>query len=440
MLDNLSAVNYDEQLEQDLIYQLFLSPQLLNTTNLKEEYFYFKEAKLLFKCLLATYKSDEDLELSVFFANLKATSNVDNELFNICRSWFGGGSGVINVDKACDILVELYQKRQCHKYLTIIHDEIERNDGEYNRDLILSSFEKAQLAFSYKASDESKVQDVADSIFNQILERQKTKESVGISTGFECLDKEIGGLEPSTLTIIAARPRVGKSAFALNLSNHIANYTSGEGQVLFYSFEMSKSQFVDRMYYMNGATKDILKSVNINSAQMELLSRARDKVKASNITVIDKRLDIVEFRASVLAQVTETATKAIFVDYAQIFKKDIEKESTTDHVTRVARELRDLSLETSVPIVVLAQLNREMSRRQDKTPTLEDLKNAGGLEEAANTVLLLHSPYLYGSPESDPKDIDLVIGKNRDGQAGIKLKFHTDLRHMRFYEKQLVET
>ena len=283
------------------------------------------------------------------------------------------------------------------------------------------------------------IQKKMKAILNQILKRQEVKESVGISTGFQCLDKEIGGFKPGTLTIIASRPRVNKNAFALNLSNHIANYTSGEGQVLFYSFEMSKSQLVNRMYHMHGATKDILSSVNINNTQMELLSDARDKVKASNITVIDKRLDIVEFRASVLAQVTKTATKAIFVDYAQIFRKDIDKESTTDHVARVVRELKDLSLLTGVPIIVLAQLNREMSIKQDRTPTLEDLKNVGDLEKAANTVLLLHSPYLHGSHESNPEHIDLVIAKNRDGQAGVKLKFHADLKHVRFYEKQLAE-
>jgi len=247
---------------------------------------------------------------------------------------------------------------------------------------------------------------------------------VGLSTGFDSIDKLLNGLRNGTLTVIAGRPSMGKSTLAMNFANNISKNKS----VLFYSLEMTQVQLM--MKIVSSETDIPLWKVERNQLTEDendrwykALAKAGDK----NMTIIDKggiSAEDIVVKARQLHGEKELGV--IIVDYLQIMKYDKSKE--VSELGNITRELKYLSKELDIPVILLSQLSRGVEYRGNKRPLMSDLRSSGEIEQDADVIIMCYRDEYYTKEASTEKGMaEIIIAKNRMGQSGfVQCKFEGD--------------
>jgi len=247
----------------------------------------------------------------------------------------------------------------------------------------------------------------------------------GLKSGFYDLDGLTGGFRSGELTIIAARPSMGKTALALNIAAAVG--LSGT-PVVFYSLEMSRQMLAMRMLCSGARVASGRMSKNmLSSDEFDSLSGHVGRLQASGLMVDDQPgLSVSLLRSRCRRLADRYAIKAVFVDYLQIMATK-NAENRNLQVAEMTAGLKALAIELSVPVICLSQLNRSMASREDKTPRLSDLRDSGSIEQDADVVLMLHREDYYhmGDHNYSPSHTaDLFVRKNRNGPTGVvKLVF-----------------
>jgi replicative DNA helicase len=251
----------------------------------------------------------------------------------------------------------------------------------------------------------------------------------GISTGFTDLDKITAGLQPGDLIIIAGRPSMGKTAFALNLGVAAAqsDFRGRKAHVLVLSLEMGKSQLVRRMMCSEG---------RVDASRVRIGQIAHDDwprlIEAANIlsqmpVYIDDTaaLTVMEVRAKARRLMSEHGLDLIIVDYLQLMRSSSRgAESREREISEISRSLKGLAKELSVPVIALSQLNRALEARQDKRPMLADLRESGAIEQDADVIMFVYRDEVYNKDTPDVGIAEVIIGKQRNGPIGIvRLRF-----------------
>jgi replicative DNA helicase len=250
------------------------------------------------------------------------------------------------------------------------------------------------------------------------LAAREAGEVTGISTGFADLDDRIDGLQPQTLVIIAARPAIGKSSLAVNIADHVS--TAGTS-VLFVSLEMSRQDLGERFLCARAEVDGyVFKNPSL------LTARDRHALGGANHALRTARLHVDDTPTRTLSQVAANARRIksrhglglLIVDYIQLIEgQRMKGESRQEEVARISKKLKAIARELDVPVIALAQLNREVEGRPNSRPRLSDLRESGQLEADADVVILLDRPDLR-SPDDRPGEADLIIAKNRMGACG----------------------
>lgn len=264
--------------------------------------------------------------------------------------------------------------------------------------------QKRMMAISIENKKEKTLNDILTESANSLEERAKGK-APGISTGFNSLDEILGGLRPSALLILAARPSMGKTALGLNIAANVAIH--GKTPVLFFSLEMSAEEIGQRLLLREAG----------NTA---ILSRLRDKVnelKDIPLRIVDRAaLGIPQLRAALMRYQVELGTLGlVVVDYLQLMKGT--GENRVQEVSSLSRELKCLAKEFSVPVLCLSQLSRAVESRQDKRPMLSDLRESGAIEQDADVVMFIYREEYYNK-EAPGGTANVIISKNRNGPTG----------------------
>lgn len=265
------------------------------------------------------------------------------------------------------------------------------------------------------------VQPTLDSIFS-------IKENGGIAgttTGFKSIDKMIGGLLPGSLTIIGARPAMGKTAFALNMAEGAARKT--QKPVMVISLEMNNEMLVKRMFAKTGMIDaESIRDGNLSEQDVRSLTVASENLSKMPIWFDDTPIQsFSDIRSRVLQlQRRQGKLSMVVIDYLGLIETGNERNSNrVNEVSKISRGLKVLSKEANVPIVALAQLNRGVEMRTDKRPMLSDLRDSGSIEQDADNVAFLYRDDYYSSSEEKPNDddisqVELIIAKNRNGKRG----------------------
>lgn len=255
-----------------------------------------------------------------------------------------------------------------------------------------------------------------------VLDRRRDGEVVGISSGFLELDQHTDGLHPGQTIVLAARPSQGKSALALGIADHCA--VDAGIAALFISLEMSAGELAERYLSMRGGVNNyhLKNSAMLTPDDFAGLARARDAARRARLTIDETPgLTISQLAAVARRAKTRNNIGMLVIDYLQLIDGPRQKgESREQEVARVSRRLKALARELSVPVLVLAQLNRQSEGREDRRPRLSDLRESGQLEQDADIVLLLHRPEFY-DPNDRPGVAELIIAKNRNGSTGTVL-------------------
>jgi replicative DNA helicase len=238
-----------------------------------------------------------------------------------------------------------------------------------------------------------------------------------LPTGYVDLDDKTAGLQNSELIIIAARPSVGKTSFALNIARHIA--VEDNHPIFFVSLEQSRVELAERLLCRQARVDSHkLRKGNLSSEDMQKLIEAGDVLRHAKMFIDDTPgQGMLRITANARRLRLRHGIKMVVIDYLQLIEPDNRRDSRQEQVANISRRLKFLARELQIPVVALAQLNRSPEDRQGGKPRLADLRESGAIEQDADTVMLLHRPELY-EPAQNEGTVEVIISKQRNGPTG----------------------
>lgn len=304
-------------------------------------------------------------------------------------------------------------------------------DDEANVSELLGRAEAELFAVSDQTlkSDLVSLEQILTESFDRMEELHRDKSKMrGIKTGYRDFDNMTAGLQRSDLLILAARPAMGKSTFALNLAYNIASQQ--KQPVLVFSLEMSKEQLVDRMLAdASGVNAWNIRTGNLSDDDFEKLSDAMGEMAEAPIYIDDSPgMTVLEMRTKARREAHNHPLGLIIVDYLQLMSGSGRSDGNrVQEVSEISRGLKMLAREMNVPVIALSQLSRSVESRSPQIPQLADLRESGSIEQDADIVMFLYREDYY-NPETDRQHItDLIIAKHRNGPVGrIELYFHPE--------------
>jgi replicative DNA helicase len=248
------------------------------------------------------------------------------------------------------------------------------------------------------------------------MDQRLAGEHVGISTGFTLLDSALRGLKPGNLIYLAGRPGMGKTTLAMNVAEHVA--LSGHA-VLFLSLEMGEGEIVDRTVASIGriAMGDVLAGCP-DQDDTERYSYALGRLADAPL-ILDEQggLTLQEVRSKARSVKRKHGLDLLVIDYLQLMAGDGDNENAK--LTAISAGLKGLAKELGIPVICLSQLNRELEKRTNRRPTMSDLRGSGSIEQDADLILFVYRDEVYNLESTDAGTAEIIIGKNRQGQAGM---------------------
>ena len=305
-----------------------------------------------------------------------------------------------------------------------VNEEIENTcyTGKENLEVILEDTEKKvfELVQKRNTGDYVPIRQVVMNAMDKIEKASKNKGNVtGVATGFIDLDYRTAGMQPSDLILVAARPSMGKTAFVLNIAQHVAfklNQT-----VAIFSLEMSKEQLVNRLFSLESRVdSQHLRTGNLSDAEWEKLIESAGVIGKSNLIIDDTPgISISELRSKCRKYKLDHDLKMIIIDYLQLMSGSGRgSDSRQQEISDISRSLKALARELNVPVIALSQLSRAVEQRPDHRPMLSDLRESGAIEQDADVVMFIYRDDYYNK-DTDRKGIaEIIIAKQRNGPIG----------------------
>ena len=305
-----------------------------------------------------------------------------------------------------------------------LNEEIENTcyTGKENLEVILEDTEKKvfELVQKRNTGDYVPIRQVVMNAMDKIEKASKNKGNVtGVATGFIDLDYRTAGMQPSDLILVAARPSMGKTAFVLNIAQHVAfklNQT-----VAIFSLEMSKEQLVNRLFSLESRVdSQHLRTGNLSDAEWEKLIESAGVIGKSNLIIDDTPgISISELRSKCRKYKLDHDLKMIIIDYLQLMSGSGRgSDSRQQEISDISRSLKALARELNVPVIALSQLSRAVEQRPDHRPMLSDLRESGAIEQDADVVMFIYRDDYYNK-DTDRKGIaEIIIAKQRNGPIG----------------------
>ena len=295
--------------------------------------------------------------------------------------------------------------------------------GKEPLEQILASTEKSvfDLLQSRSSGEFVPIRQVALNVLEKIEAASKTQGTVtGIPTGFIDLDYKTSGMQPSDFVLIAARPSMGKTAFVLNLVDHVA-VRKGLPCMIF-SLEMSKEQLVNRMLAMeSNVDSQKLRTGNLTDSDWDAIVEGIGVIGNSKLVIDDTPgISITELRSKCRKMKLEQGLSMIIIDYLQLMSGSGGKssESRQQEISEISRSLKALAREMNAPVVALSQLSRACETRTDHRPMLSDLRESGAIEQDADVVMFLYRDDYYHKDTDMPNIAEVIIAKQRNGPIG----------------------
>ena len=304
-------------------------------------------------------------------------------------------------------------------------------DGQKDLNEILSQTEQNLSTISNEQKKGFRpIIDVIDSTQSILDERsQKVGDVTGTSTGFTDFDQITTGLHEDNLIIIAARPAMGKTAFALNIAQNVAK--NSDKAVAIFSLEMGAESLVERMLSAEGLIPSYhVRTGNLTESEWRRMISAQERLARGKIFIDDTagiKISEIRSKAKKLAQ-ENGGLGLIVIDYLQLIEGR-GRENRQQEVSEISRQLKIIAKELKVPVIALSQLSRGVDQRNDKRPILSDLRESGSIEQDADIVAFLYREAYYKRDEQEEPDnvTELILEKNRHGSLGtVQLYFHKE--------------
>ncbi|MDD3252872.1 MAG: replicative DNA helicase [Lachnospiraceae bacterium] len=294
--------------------------------------------------------------------------------------------------------------------------------GKEPLEQILADTEKSifDLLQSRNSGEFVPIRQVALNVLEKIEVASKTQGTVtGIPTGFIDLDYKTSGMQPSDFVLIAARPSMGKTAFVLNLVDHVA-VRKGLPCMIF-SLEMSKEQLVNRMLAMeSNVDSQKLRTGNLTDSDWDAVVEGIGTIGNSKLIIDDTPgISITELRSKCRKMKLEYGLSMIIIDYLQLMSGNGKNgDNRQQEISEISRSLKALAREMNAPVVTLSQLSRACETRTDHRPMLSDLRESGAIEQDADVVMFLYRDDYYNKDTDMPNIAEVIIAKQRNGPIG----------------------
>ena len=428
--------------EQSVIGAMMIDRDAIITASemLLPEDFYGKQYGTLFEAIVELQESDGVVDIVTLQDKLNE-KGVPMEINNVeyLSNLVAAVPTSANIKQYCQIVSEKSLLRK----LIRLNEDIANScyTGIEETDTILEETEKKIFSLVQKrnTSDYIPIRDIVMEAMNKIEKASQTSGTVtGIPTGFLDLDYKLAGLQPSDLVLVAARPSMGKTAFVLNIAQHVAfkqNLT-----VAIFSLEMSEVQLVNRLFSLESSVNSgNIRTGNLTDDDWDKLIETAGVVGNSNL-IIDATpvISISELRSKCRKYKMEKDLKLIIIDYLQLMSgSGRSSESRQQEISDISRSLKALARELNVPVVALSQLSRAVEQRPDKRPMLSDLRESGAIEQDADVVMFIYRDDYYNKDTAEMGVAEIIIAKQRNGPIGtVKLAWLPDYTKFANLERQ----
>lgn len=421
MLERVPPHNHEA--EQSVLGAIFLDPDALITASeiLTPDDFYRTAHQKIFHTMLLLNDRGKSIDVVMVTEELAAKKELEDvgglsylgELANAVPT-------AANIAQYAKIVEEKALLRRLIRTATkIVEDGYTREDEV---EALLSEAEKKMMEVASRkaGSDFKHVKDVLVQTYDNIEQLQfRDGDVTGIPTGFRDLDKITAGFQRNDLIIVAARPSVGKTAFALNVAQSVA--VKARENVAIFSLEMGADQLVMRMLCAEGnIDAQVLRTGTLEEEDWRKLTMAMGSLSNSGIYIDDTPgVRINEIRAKCRRLAKEQGLGMILIDYLQLIQGSGKPgENRQQEVSEISRSLKGLARELKVPVIALSQLSRGVEQRQDKRPMMSDLRESGSIEQDADIVAFLYRDDYYDKESESKNLIEIIIAKQRNGPTG----------------------
>ena len=386
---------------------------------LSAEDFYRDAHKYIFKSIVEMYQRDEPIDEITLLEHLKSTDRLEKS---------GGisyiteiGSSVLttaNVKSYIKIVEDKATLRKLIDSSTKIIESCYNNQDDVEKVIDVAEQKIFDLAEKKSSSDFEPLSDILERGFEQIETLFNNKgEVTGVGSGFKDLEDLTSGFQKGDMILIAARPSMGKTTFALNIAEHAA-LREGKSVVIF-SLEMSKEQLAYKLL-CSEANVDMLKlrTGNLEDKDWENIARASGPLSSAKIYIDDTAgVSIMEMRSKCRRLKIEYGIDLILIDYLQLMSGSGE-ESRQQEVSEISRNIKAIAKEMQCPVIALSQLSRAPEQRADHRPMLSDLRESGSIEQDADLVMFLYRDEYYNKETEEKNVAECIIAKQRNGPVG----------------------
>lgn len=438
---------YSMMAEQSVLGSILMDESKLNDVlqSLKPEMFYSDQNRALYEQMCALYAANEAVDIVTLVNALshdEAFGGADNAKEYITRIVETVPS-ISNLESYLRIIQEKYQAR---RLLDAARSILDQTSEGSDADLVLESVEQ-KLYEIRSGKENSSVKTIKQAILEVIDTMQKLGGEdrsmyAGIPTGFHYLDTVLTGLGRSDLIILAARPGMGKTSFALNIATNVARQQ--KVPTIIFSLEMSSEQLTDRIL---SSTANIdsqsFRTGRLNGSEWQDFAQATALLYETPIYMDDTPgISVPEMKAKI-RQINQDPNKEkiglVIIDYLQLMQSAKRTESRVQEISDITRNLKILAKELGVPVIALSQLSRAAEKtagRSDHRPQLSDLRDSGSIEQDADVVLFLYRAAYYNSQngednQANENEAECIVAKNRHGETST-IRLGWDGAHTRF--------
>lgn len=423
---------HSKSAEQSVIGSMILDPATVVTASeiLEADDFYDKRYGIIFSAITALEREGKAIDIIIIENKIKEMGQPLGAIdIGILRELNDAVPTSVNIA----YYAEIVYKNSLLRRLIRVTEEISLScyTGESTLEDILQNTEKKVFDLIQKrhVSDVSDIKQVIFSVVESIAAAAKSGGTVtGIPTGFYDLDYKMAGLQNSDLILIAARPSMGKTAFALNIAEYVTvkqNVTTA-----IFSLEMSKEQLAKRILAMNSRVdSQKLRTGDLSDEEwMDIVDSAKT-IGETNLIIDDTPgISVGELRSKCRKLKIEKNLGLVMIDYIQLMTGGKRAESRQQEISEISRSLKALAREIDAPIIALSQLSRKVESRDDKRPMLSDLRESGAIEQDADVVMFIYRDEYYNKDTENPGVTEIIIGKQRNGPIGtVRLGWKSEL-------------
>ncbi|MEV2503717.1 replicative DNA helicase [Paenibacillus larvae] len=426
LMDRVPPQNIEA--EQAVLGAILLDSDALVTAmeRVSSDDFYRGSHQRIFEAMIELAQEDEPVDLITLTARLQNKQELEeaggvtylSELANAVPT-------AANVDYYAQIVEEKSMLRRLIRTAT----QIVSNGYASSEDvgLMLNDAEQRILEISQRRSSSGfvSIRDVLMEVFERVEFLYSHKGgTTGIPSGFHDLDKMTSGFQRSDLIIVAARPSVGKTAFALNIAQNVG--VRAKETVAIFSLEMGAAQLVQRMVCAeSNVDAQRMRTGFLESDDWEKLTMAIGALSEANIYIDDSPgITVADIRAKCRRLKQEKGLGMILIDYLQLISGRGKGDNRQQEVSEISRTLKQIARELDVPVIALSQLSRGVEQRQDKRPMMSDLRESGSIEQDADIVAFLYRDDYYDKETEKKNIIEIIIAKQRNGPVGtVELAF-----------------